>query len=244
MPTSTAHSRDRRRRRERVSAGRPPGHDPTVTEPPPHVAGVAPPATDLARAATEFLHRESTPLLVRHSHRVFLWGALLARERDVEVDHELLHVAAAFHDVGLLAGHRSDTERFEIDGADAALAFLDGHGSTPDRSDVVWQAIALHTTPEVPRRMRPEIALLQAGVEYDVMGRDFDALAPDAREAVLAAHPRDGFKDGIVRAFHDGFVFKPATTFGTMNADVLARLSPGTEPGSFVDAIHDAPFPS
>ena len=208
------------------------------------LADAAVPDTAVARAASELLEEASTPLLVAHSRRVYLFGALLGTERGVEVDRELLWVAAAFHDVGLLAGYRSDTERFEIDGADAALSFLDSHGVDPDRSDVVWQAIALHTTPEVPRRMHPVIALLQAGVEYDVLGRDFDALRTATREAVLAAHPRDGFKDGIVRAFHEGFVFKPSTTFGTMNADVLARLSPGTEPGSFVDAIHDAPFPS
>ena len=208
------------------------------------LADAAVPDTAVARAASELLEEASTPLLVAHSRRVYLFGALLGTERGVEVDRELLWVAAAFHDVGLLTGYRSDTERFEIDGADAALSFLDSHGVDPDRSDVVWQAIALHTTPEVPRRMHPVIALLQAGVEYDVLGRDFDALRTATREAVLAAHPREGFKDGIVRAFHEGFAFKPSTTFGTMNADVLARLSPGTEPGSFVDAIHDAPFPS
>ena len=76
--------------------------------------------------------------------------------------------------------------------------------------------------------MRPEIALLQAGVEYDVMGRDFDALSADAREAVLAEYPRDGFKDGIVRAFHDRFAFKPGTTFGTMNADAFATCTPAS----------------
>ena len=208
------------------------------------VAGVHRPDTDLARAASELVRGASTDLLVAHSERVFCFGSLLGRSRGIDVDAELLYLAAIFHDLGLVPGHRSDTERFEIDGADAALAFADTHGLPTDRSDVLWQAIALHTTPEVPRRMRPEIALLQAGVEYDVMGRDFDALATEDRTAVLEAYPRDGFKDGIIAAFHDGFAFKPATTFGTMNADVLLRTEPGSAPGNFCDAILGSPFSS
>lgn len=36
---------------------------------------------------------------------------------------------------------------------------------------------------------------------------------------VIAAHPRAGFTDGILRAFHDRMKDRPETTFGTMNDD-------------------------
>jgi HD superfamily phosphodiesterase len=53
---------------------------------------------------------------------------------DVECDAELVYVGAMFHDVGLLECHRSAHERFEIDGANAARAFLERHDLPEERS--------------------------------------------------------------------------------------------------------------
>ena len=80
------------------------------------IAGVAIPDSALAHEATEFVHDVSTPLLFDHSRRVFLWASLQARRLSLDHDAELLYVGAMFHDVGLLEGHRSAHERFEIDG--------------------------------------------------------------------------------------------------------------------------------
>jgi hypothetical protein len=52
-------------------------------------------------------------------------------------------------------------------------------------------SIALHTTPNVPEFLDPEIALVTAGVETDVLGTDRDALSPEALEAVTAAPTHD-----------------------------------------------------
>jgi hypothetical protein len=84
---------------------------------------------------------------------------------------------------------------------------------------VVWDAIALHTTPEIPWHKVPEIALVTDGVEADVLGDGLDEIPASDRDAVLAAYPRIDFKRGIAWAFTDGFASKPATTFGTMNTD-------------------------
>ena len=46
----------------------------------------------------------------------------------------------------------------------------------------VWESIALHTTPEVPRYKQPEVRLVTLGVEYDVLGLHFDELSEDQRE--------------------------------------------------------------
>jgi hypothetical protein len=45
-----------------------------------------------------------------------------------------------------LRGHRSEHDRFEVDGANAARDFLREHGVTGDALRIVWDAIALHTT--------------------------------------------------------------------------------------------------
>jgi len=76
------------------------------------------------------------------------------------------------------------------------------------------------------------VALVTAGVEYDVLGFGFDEISPEDRSAVLAAYPRIDFEESIIRAFADGFMAKPDTPFGTVDADVLADRLPGYERGS------------
>jgi HD superfamily phosphodiesterase len=84
------------------------------------IAGIPLPDGMIAREATEFVRDVSTQLLFDHSRRVFLWGSLQDEQLGLDYDPELLYVGAMFHDVGLVEGHRSEHERFEIDGANAA----------------------------------------------------------------------------------------------------------------------------
>jgi hypothetical protein len=208
------------------------------------IAGVAIPDSTIAREATEFVNDVSTTLLFDHSRRVFLWGSLQGQKLELDYDQELLYVGAMFHDIGLVEGHRSEHERFEIDGANAARAFLERHGLAEEQIMTVWESIALHTTPEVPRYKQPEVRLVTLGVEYDVLGLHFDQLSPRQREAVLHAHPRPGFKEGIVEAFSEGMRDKPETTFGTMNTDILEATVPGYVRPNFCDYIRSSRFES
>ena len=114
--------------------------------------------------------------------------------------------------------------------------------STRATAEVVWDAIALHTTPEIPWHKRPEIALVNGGAAADVVGVGLDEIPTGDRDAVLAAYPRVDFERGIVRAFADGFAYKPATAFGTMNADVLERTLPGYRRPNFCDLIAANPL--
>jgi hypothetical protein len=206
------------------------------------IAGIPIPDSGLAREATEFLQDVLTQLLFDHSRRVFLWGSLQGEKLGLDYDRELLYVGAMFHDVGLVEGHRSERERFEIDGANAARGFLERHGLPEERVMTVWESIALHTTPEVPRYKQPEVRLVTLGVEYDVLGLHFEELSAAQREAVLAAHPRTAFKTGIVEAFSAGMRDKPETAFGTMNTDILEATVPGYVRPNFCDYIRDSRF--
>ncbi|HEY2319628.1 MAG TPA: HD domain-containing protein [Solirubrobacteraceae bacterium] len=201
------------------------------------IAGIRIPDSSIARDATEFVQDVSTQLLFDHSRRVFLWGSLLGTERGLKFDPELLYVGAMFHDIGLVAGHRSEHERFEIDGANAARSFLERHGLPEEEVTLVWDAIALHTTPEIPHYKRPEVLLVTLGVEYDVLGLRFDELTPEQRSHVTSAHPRTGFKTGIVDSFYEGMRDKPETAFGTMNTDILEAKLPGYVKPNFCDFI-------
>ena len=206
------------------------------------IAGVRIPDSTIARETTKFVQDTSTPLLFDHSRRVYLWGSLQGEKLGLAYDPELLYVGAMFHDIGLVEGHRSEHERFEIDGANAARAFLERHGLDEEQVMTVREAIALHTTPEVPRYKQPEVRLVTLGVEYDVLGLHFDELSPEQREAVLDAHPRTGFKAGIVEAFSAGMRDKPETTFGTMNTDILEATVPGYTRPNFCDYIRNSRF--
>jgi hypothetical protein len=208
------------------------------------IAGIAIPDSALAREATEFVRDESTQLLFDHSRRVFLWASLQGDKLGLDYDPELVYVGAMFHDIGLVEGHRSEHERFEIDGANAARAFLDRHGLEEERVMTVWEAIALHTTPEIPRYKQPEVRMVTLGVEYDVLGLHFEELSAGEREAVLAAHPRVEFKAGIIEAFSGGMRDKPETAFGTMNTDILEATVPGYVKPNFCDFIRTSRFDS
>ena len=207
------------------------------------IAGIAIPDTALVREATEFIRSAEDDVLFHHSRRAYLFGALHGSRLGLQPDLELLYVAAMFHDLGLTARYGTSTQRFEIDGADAARDFLVERGVDKADAAKVWLGIALHTTPEVPGRLDPEIGLLIAGVATDVVGAGREALSPDAVDAVTAAHPRPDFKNRILVAFNDGMKHRPQTTYGTMNADVLRHFDPNFRPRNMVDAIHNSPWP-
>jgi hypothetical protein len=207
------------------------------------VAGIRVPDSALAREVTEFIRDAEDDLLFNHSRRVFFFGALQGLRRKLQADLELLYAAAMFHDIGLTERYRPSTVRFEVDGANAARDFLTAHGFDEAGIDTVWLGIALHTTPGVPEFLAPEVALLQAGVEVDVVGVGRERLAPEALAAVTAAHPRPQFKQRILAAFNDGMKYRPQTTFGTMNADVLAHFDPTFARDNMVEHILNSTWP-
>jgi len=206
------------------------------------IAGITIPDSALAREATEFVRDASTQLLFDHSRRVFLWAALRAEQLSVDYDAELLYVGAMFHDVGLLEGHRSADERFEIDGANAARAFLERHGLPEEQVMTVWESIALHTTRQVPDYKQPEVRFVAVGVQYDVNGSPFDALTREQRDAVLAAHPRTNFKTGMIEALAAGVRDKPETAVGNMMTDILEETVPGYVRPNVCDSIRNSRF--
>ena len=207
------------------------------------IAGIAIPDTPLVREITEYIRDTEDELLFNHSRRVFLFGALEGHRRGLQPDPELLYAGAMFHDIGLTADYRKSMLRFEVDGANAARDFLLERGVDEAAARKVWLSIALHTTPGVPEFLEPEIALVTAGVETDVLGIGRDDLSAKAIEAVTAAHPRPDFKDRILRAFTDGMKHRPRSTFGTVNADVLQHFDDSFVRDDFVEIIRNNSWP-
>jgi hypothetical protein len=175
---------------------------------------------------------------------VYLFGALAGLRKELRFDPELLYVGAMFHDIGLTSGYNSTSERFEVDGANAAREFLLRHQIPREAIDVVWDAIALHTTPGIPKFKKPEVALVTAGVEMDVLGVGFAEFGDEQRKQIVAAHPRgDHFKKRNIQAFFDGIKHKPETTFGNVKADVLERMDPNYKRINFCNVILESAWP-
>jgi hypothetical protein len=213
----------------------------TTTLQAPVISGISVPDSKLANEITEFIHDTEPTLLFNHSSRVYYFAALAGQRRGFKFDPELLYASAMFHDIGLVPGYSSATDRFEVDGANFARDFLRRHKISEQDIEDVWTAIALHTTPGIPQYMHAVVALLTAGVEMDVLGIDYASFTDSDRNAVVQAFPRTPrFKEDIIQAFYDGIKHRPETTFGNVKADVLADKDPNFRRINFCGVIRNS----
>jgi HD domain len=199
------------------------------------------PDSKLCRGITELVKATESQLLFNHSSRVYCFAYLAGKKRGLKFEAELLYAGAMFHDMGLTEKYRSANLRFEVDGANTAAEFLRENKIAQPDIDLVWTAIALHTTPGVPQFMHPVVALLTAGVEMDVLGLAYDGYSDVEREEVVQKFPRpENFKEQIIQNFYDGNKHRPDTTFGNVNADVIADKESQFKRINFCDIIRNS----
>lgn len=207
------------------------------------IDGVCIPDSKMARDLRQLVRDIESDLLFNHSTRVYFFGALTGKRRDLKFDSELLYAGAMFHDMGLTERYNASQNRFEVDSANAARDFLRGYGIAEREIETVWDAVSLHTTPGIPEHKRAEVALLTSGVEMDVMGIAYGQFTEAQRNSVLAAYPRGrSFKEDIISAFYNGMKHRPDSTFGTVNDDVLAYRDPNFKRADFCKIILQSPW--
>ncbi|MFD0633686.1 HD domain-containing protein [Catenulispora yoronensis] len=149
------------------------------------------PDTPAARQACEYVRAHVSEPTANHSFRSYLFGMLIADHEGIrpgpDFEPELLFLACVLHDLGTspLAPGR---QRFELDGADLAAELLTGHGFAAREVDLVWEAIALHSTPAIPERRGPIAALTRRGVGMD-FGRAAE-IVTEAQATEIHAHFR------------------------------------------------------
>jgi HD superfamily phosphodiesterase len=191
------------------------------------VSGMRVPDSILARKAAQVIRHAESDLLFQHSMRVYYWAALAGKRKGLTFDPELLYVAAMFHDYGLTSGYGESHLRYEVDGANAARAFLRNEGISEADAQNIWLAIALHTTNGISPHLYPIAALLAEGANMDLVGAGFDNFTAEQRSAVEAAYPRPPqFAEGFLQALYESLKHRPETTQGTGLADVLAYKDP------------------
>ncbi len=208
------------------------------------ICGIKIPDSKIAREAAELVRQHETEIFFNHSVRVFVFGAMKGSRENLKFDPELLYVAALFHDMGLYDAYHTETKRFEVDSANAAREFLKSRGVPEPKADLVWEAIALHSTRGIPQYMRPEIALTNAGVLVDVVGVGYDEYTPEQRDQVIAAFPRGDFKNEFVQVSTCSALKKPETTFGTINFDFIEYRDPTFRKPNLCTRVHNAPWQS
>lgn len=210
---------------------------------PVNIGGIVAPDSAIARQAAALAEQAHTRPILNHVHRTWWFAEFLGRKREMKYDRELVYLASLLHDLGLSHDHAAD-KRFEVDGADAAGRFLHAHHYPKAKTEMVWDAIALHSAADIADRREPEVALVHFGAHVDVMGLRMDEISPQLIDDTLALYPRVGFKKAFTEALAEVARKKPHTAIGTGLADIGRRLVPGLEIPNVCDLLLGAPFES
>ena len=193
--------------------------------------GMPVPDSALARRARELIADVAAPFLVNHSVRSYAWAVELARHAELRFDPEILYVAAALHDIGLVPAYDLGGD-YAIDGGIAARALAREAGLVEPRARAIDDVIALHNDEEMSPDAAAEVVLLWDSTGVDVSGDRLEDVRPALVPGVLAAYPRLDFKRGFAALVTDQVARKPTGRAAEMVG------------GGFLEAIAQAPFES
>jgi hypothetical protein len=149
------------------------------------IAGVGVPDGPLITAVIEHARRLSEPYLFNHAMRSWLFAETIGRIKGIDYDREVVAIGTILHDIGLTASV-SGPNRFEVNGADAALSFIKDKGLSDRRAQLIWDMVALNSTPSLALHKEPEVAVGTMGIGLDYGGFGVEAL-PHSR---CRAHPQ------------------------------------------------------
>lgn len=207
------------------------------------LAGVVVPDTELVRRAIEYAERVYEPYLFNHVVRSWLFAVTLARIQDIKYDSEVVALGTLLHDVTLNTSFRGP-RRFEVEGADIARSFALDAGVSDSRAQLIWDSVALNSTPSIGLYKEPEVALCTAGVCLDVVGLQYNRVPAADRKAITDAYPRLGMKRKMTSCFCHMVEAAPETTYDNFLRDFGMRYVPGYAGPSSVDFVMNAPFES
>jgi hypothetical protein len=204
-------------------------------------SGIQVPDTSLVRDAIDLARSSSESYLFNHVMRSWLFSILLSEGVEVGPDAELLAVSVVLHDLGLTDRYIGEN-RFEVDGANAARTFLKSRSISTQKTQIVWDAIALHTTRSIALHKEPEVAMTQVGIAADVFGLGLDRIPSDKQRGILAEFPRLAFKNQFKTCLCNIVRRKPETSFDNVLRDVGSRYVDGYKAPNFADLLASSPF--
>lgn len=201
------------------------------------------PDSELCTKATALVAKVSPHCLHHHCLRTFFFGQQLAQQQSLTYDPELFYLAAIMHDLGLTSAFDQGQQRYEIEGADAACKFVLKHGLSDHNAELIWDAIALHTSIGIASRKRPEIALVHLGASLDVFGMGLDALNPDVIHHIFEEYPRGNLTPELTALFIQQIEQKPHVVPFTWLAEVGRSCVHGFHCPTYQDLLTNSPFP-
>ena len=197
--------------------------------------------TPLITRAMEYARVHSEPFLFNHAVRSWLFAVRLGQLQGVPNDPEVVAVGCLLHDLGLTKSF-TGPKRFELEGADAARAFAREEGLHDDRRlQLIWDSVALNSTPSIGLNKEPEVALCTAGIGVE-FGFQYDRIPRNEMKSILAAFPRlemkRRFTDSVCRIVET----RPQTTYDNFAGDFGERFVQGYKRPSTVEFLMNAPF--
>ena len=205
------------------------------------LAGVSLPDTAVISRAIEFARERSEPYLFNHAMRSWLFASIIAQRNQTVHDGEVLAVATILHDVGLAADFDGPL-RFEVEGANAARAFARDQEFDDRRAQLIWDTVALNSTPSIALHKEAEVALSTMGIGLDWGGWGYETLNETEVAAILDEFPRLEMKEQFTHAVCRIVETRPDTTYDNFARDFGERFVKGYTPVSTVDYLLNSPF--
>ena len=204
------------------------------------LGGITVSDTPLIADALEYARAYSEPYLFNHAVRSWLFAVRLGQLQGTAHDAEVVAIGTLLHDLGLTPAFMG-AKRFEVDGADAARTFARERGLDEDRARLIWDSVALNSTPSIGLHKEPEVALCTAGIGVE-FGFQYDRIARNEMRSILDAFPRLEMKQRFTDSVCRIVLHKPETTYDGFARDFGQRFVPGYQPPSTVDFLMNAPF--
>ena len=204
-------------------------------------AGVQVPDTAVIDRAVDYARKKCEPYLFNHVMRSWLFAVRLGQLKQIPHDAEIVAVGTLLHDITLNESY-GGPRRFEVEAADLVRSFAAEAGMDDRRARLVWDCVALNSTPSIGLYKEPEVALCTTGIGLDVVGFQFDQLPAEEIAAIVAEYPRLAMKDRFVRCFTHFAATHPDTSSDNFVRDFGERFVPGYHPPSAVDWVLNAPF--
>jgi hypothetical protein len=215
-----------------------PNREPAATR---LLAGIDVADTPLVTAVVEYAQALSEPYLFNHAMRSWLFAEAMGRVKNIDYDREVVAIGTILHDIGLTAGV-TGPNRFEVNGADAAVAFIRGKGLSDRRIQLIWDLVALNSTPSLALHKEAEVAVGTTGIGLDYGGFGVEALPPGDLERILSTFPRLKMKHRFADACCRFVTARPETSYDNFLRDFGERFVPGYNVVSTVDLLMNAPF--
>ena len=205
------------------------------------MAGASVPDTPLIKEVIEYAEKLSEPYLFNHAMRSWLFASRIANLRAIDCDLEVVAVGTILHDIGLTAGV-SGSNRFEVNGANAARSFITERGFSDRRAQLIWDLVALNSTPSIALHKEPEVVVGTMGIGLDFGGFGLESVPQADIAEILSVFPRLKMKHNFAEVCRHLVTTRPETSYDNFLRDFGELFVPGYKAVSTVDLLMNAPF--